>query len=253
MRSSMADERLRLEFAAVDAATFDEIPDPALPGASCRACDYWETLDGSRAGRAAASAAAWKLQRLTASARLAGSYAMLAYRIDAAGGRTAVGYAQFGPISAYARAQAIRDRYPSLPESPPPYVVTCIQVRPETGEDRGAIAERLLRAVCEELDGRGVVAVEAYPEATAERWIASPGPAPIYEAAGFARAVDDERYPVYRIELAGSAGDVGWPAELLRQRNDDDAWPLPLPKTPDDDAWRLPQKPRVRNPFGEDE
>ena len=248
-----------LEFVPVDASNIDDLPDPSLPGASCRTCDYWETLDGRRAARTgeqartADAARALKVQRLTAAARLAGSYGMLAYRTDAAGERRAIGYAQFGPISAYPRAQAIRDRYPALPESPPPYVVTCLQVRPEAGAEREEIAGRLLRAACEELDRRGVVAVEAYPERVADAWIPSPGPAEVYQAGGFSLAVDDERYPVYRIELSGEAGEAAWPADLLRPRDtDEDAWPLPLPKAPDPDAWPLPPRPRARNPFGED-
>lgn len=248
------------EFVAVDATNLDDIPDPALPGSSCRTCDYWETLDGHRAARTgdaartADGARALKLRRLTAASRLGGSYGMLAYRTDAHGTRDAVGYAQFGPISAYPRAQAIRDRYHALPESPPPYVVTCLQVRPELAERREETARALLRAVCDELDRRGVVAVEAFPERVRDAWAPSPGPAAIYEASGFTVAAYDERYPVYRVELSGEAGEPAWPADLLRPAGaDDDAWPLPLPKKPDPDAWVLPQRPKMRNPFGEDD
>ena len=251
----MGDAEPALAFEAVDAATFDDIPDPALPGAACRSCDYWETLDGTRSATDGSGArAALKLRRLTAAARLAGSYGMVAYRTDADGGRTAIGWAQFGPISAYPRAQAIRDRYPSLPESPPPYVVTCLQVGPATGAGRDEIGRMLLGAVVEELDRRGIVGVEAFPERVADGWLPSAGPAAVYEAAGFRAVIEDERYPVYRLELSGEAGDAAWPADLVRPRAaDDDAWPLPLPSTPDPDAWPIPQKPRVRNPFGEDD
>ena len=236
-----------LEFAAIDAGNVDRIPDPAAPGAACISCDYWESLDGSRSRPTDSSWRAAKPRRLPASARLAGSYGMLAFHAG-----TAIGYAQFGPISAYPRAQAIRDRYPHLPESPPPYVVTCVQVRPEAG-DREAVAEALLREVCAELDRRGVVAVEAYLESVADAWLPSPGPAFVYERAGFERVAEDERYPVYRIELSGETSEVAWPADLLRRDEaDDDAWPLPLPKAPDPDAWPIPTKPKIRNPFGED-
>ena len=68
-----------------------------------------------------------KRRRLLGARELSGSYAMLAYRTDAVA-RTAVGYAQFGPLSAYPRAQTIRDRYPQLPDSPAPWVITCLQV-----------------------------------------------------------------------------------------------------------------------------
>ncbi len=60
-----------------------------------------------------------------------------------------VGYAQFGPLSAYPRAQLIRDRYPDLPESPAPWVLTCLQVVPGAGGPRahrsGAGGGRLCR------------------------------------------------------------------------------------------------------------
>ena len=79
--------------------------------------------------------AALKRQRLLAGQGVSGSYAMLAYRTDAVD-RVAIGFAQFGPLSAYPRAQVIRDRYPHLPESPAPWVITCLQVTPQAGRSR---------------------------------------------------------------------------------------------------------------------
>ena len=82
----------------------------------------------------------------------------------------------------------IRDRYPQLPDSPAPWVVTCLQVVPETGRSaRSRLASSCSNAVCEELDRRGIIAVEAYPEGVADPWLPSPGPASVYEAAGFGR------------------------------------------------------------------
>ena len=134
---------------------------------------------------------------------------MLAWQTDASGDRAAVGWAQFGPISAYPRAQIIRERYPSLPDSPAPWVVTCLQVVAGT-PDRDGVAAALLGAVCDELDKRGIIAVESYPEGIAEPWSISPGPASVYEAAGFTRVAVDDRYPAYRRELEGASADVGW-------------------------------------------
>ena len=37
-----------LAFELVDEASFDDIPDPAQPGARCQTCDYWERIDGGR-------------------------------------------------------------------------------------------------------------------------------------------------------------------------------------------------------------
>ena len=39
-------------------------------------------------------------------------------------------YAQFGPLSAYPRAQRVRELYPKLPSSPLPAVITCIATTP---------------------------------------------------------------------------------------------------------------------------
>src|SRR5712691_4534101 len=131
-----------LTFTLVDAESFASIPAPALQGARCQTCDYWERLDGHREASESEAAAELKLSRLLAGTRLAGAYGMLAWSVDAAGDRVVVGWAQFGPISAYPRAQVIRDRYPSLPDSPAPWVVTCLQVIADTPE-RDATAEEL--------------------------------------------------------------------------------------------------------------
>jgi hypothetical protein len=252
-----------LEFVLVDEATFDDIPAPARPGARCQTCDYWERLDGGREAADPADAgaqralAAGKRGRLLAGRELAGAYGMLAYRIESVELR-AIGWCQFGPLSAYPRAQVIRDRYPQLPESPAPWVVTCLQVTPGAGdpEARREVAAALLGAVCDELDGRGITAVEAYPERAADPWEPSPGPAVSYLDAGFERAAGDERYPVYRRELGGSGADLGWGDLLERARPPDDEgeWPLRAPSGPrEEDFFRLPpEKPKRPNPFGED-
>jgi len=251
-----------LELALVDPASFDDIPAPAQPGGRCQTCDYWERMDGARRAPEpdapdAAARAALKRQRLLATADLVGAYAMLAYRTDAVG-RTAVGYAQFGPLAAYPRAQDIRDRYPQLPSSPAPWVVTCLQAGPAgTADERFEIGLALLGAVCDELDRRGIIAVEAYPEGVDDPWLPSPGPASVYEAANFERAAGDDRYPVYRRELSGETDAAAW-AGLLRASappdDDEDGWPLPLPPKRDpDDLFRLPpEKPKRPNPFGDD-
>ena len=243
-----------LAFTLVDEDSFAEIPAPAAPGARCQTCDYWERLDGHREASESEAAANLKLSRLLAGRRLAGAYGMLAWRTDASGDRVAIGWAQFGPISAYPRAQVIRERYPALPESPAPWVVTCLQVPADT-PDRESVAAELLTAVCEELDRRGIIAVEAYPEGVADPWSLSPGPAATYEAAGFARAAGEERYPVYRGELEGGSADVGWDDLLSHTRPPDEGeeWPLPLPKgSSEEDVFRLPPKPSRPNPFGDD-
>jgi ribosomal protein S18 acetylase RimI-like enzyme len=111
----------------------------------------------------------------------------------------AVAYAQFGPLSAYPRALALRDLYPQLPESPLPAVITCIATT--AGARRQGHARKLVDAVCEDLGGRGFAAVEAYPEPHTDEDATSAAWPAFWTAAGFAVAVDDERYPVVRREL----------------------------------------------------
>jgi hypothetical protein len=111
--------------------------------------------------------------------------------------------------------------------------------------------------VCKELDRRGIVAVEAYPEGVTDPWIPSPGPEAAYAAGGFERVAGDDRYPVMRRELgaAGESAEVGW-GDLLshtREPDEGDEWPLPLPKGPsEEDLFRIPEKPKRHNPFGDD-
>ena len=248
-----------LEFVFADEATFDDIPAPAEVGARCQTCDYWERLDGGREAPGddapdASARASLKLRRLLAGRGVSGSYAMLAYRTDAVD-RVRIGYAQFGPLSAYPRAQTIRDRYPQLPESPAPWVITCLQVAAD-GTERSEVGSALLEALCTELDRRGIIAVEAYPEGVADPWLPSPGPASIYVGAEFERVAGDERFPVYRRELTGETDADAW-SGLIRAStpaDEGDDWPLPLPPKRDaDDLFRLPPEgPKRPNPFGED-
>jgi hypothetical protein len=108
-------------------------------------------------------------------------------------------YAQFGPLSAYPRAQRLRDLYPQLPEAPLPAVITCI-ASTSAARHRGD-ARLLVDAVCDDLARRGFAAVEAYPERGTHPDATSAATPEFWIAAGFTIAVDDERYPVVRREL----------------------------------------------------
>ena len=123
-----------------------------------------------------------------------GSYAKVLLVDD-----VAVAYAQFGPLSAYPRAQRLRDLYPQLPEAPLPAVITCIAT---TAEARGqGHAAALVRDVCDDLARRGFAAVEAYPERGTRPDATSAATPEFWATAGFHIAVDDERFPVVRREL----------------------------------------------------
>ena len=114
-------------------------------------------------------------------------------------GGTAVAYAQFGPLSAYPRAQRVRDLYPQLPASPLPAVITCIAT---TLEARGAgHARALVAAVCDDLAARGFAAIETYPETGLRPDATSAATPAFWIACDFTVAVDDARFPVMRRDL----------------------------------------------------
>ncbi len=108
-------------------------------------------------------------------------------------------YTQFGPLSAYPRAQHIRDLYPRLPQSPLPAVITCV-ASTAAARSRG-LALRLIEAVIADLAERGFAAIETYPDQTLGADEASAASPAFWVRCGFATAAEDERYPVMRMEL----------------------------------------------------
>ena len=135
-----------------------------------------------------------KLRLLGRGLGVFGSYAKLALTGD-----MAVGYSQFGPLTAYPRALRVRELYPALPEAPLPAVITCIATTADAR--RRGHAQALVLAVCDDLAGRGFAAVEAYPERGRHPDATSAATPEFWVGCGFAVAVDDERFPVVRREL----------------------------------------------------
>jgi ribosomal protein S18 acetylase RimI-like enzyme len=135
-----------------------------------------------------------KLQLLGRGLGVFGSYAKVLLVDD-----EPAAYAQFGPLSAYPRAQRTRELYPQLPQAPLPAVITCIATtRAARGEGH---ALRLADAVCDDLGSRGFSAIETYPENGARLDATSAATVEFWRQLGFAVAVDDERFPVLRREL----------------------------------------------------
>jgi len=136
-----------------------------------------------------------KLRLLARGLRVAGSHAKV-LRVD----DVSAAYCQFGPLTAYPRAQRTRDLYPALPDSPLPAVITCIAT---TREARHAgLARRLVDAVCADLSTRGFAAVETYPEVGASPDATSAATPAFWETVGFVVAAPDDRFPVMRREFA---------------------------------------------------
>lgn len=135
-----------------------------------------------------------KLQLLGRGLGVAGSYAKVLLDDD-----VPQAYAQFGPLTAYPRAQRTRELYPALPDSPLPAVITCIATTPVA---RGqGLARRLVEAVCDDLAARGFSAVETYPEIGAMPDATSAATPEFWESLAFRRAIADERFPVMRRDL----------------------------------------------------
>jgi hypothetical protein len=135
-----------------------------------------------------------KLRLLGRGLGVAGSYAKVLLLDD-----VPAAYSQFGPLTAYPRAQRTRDLYPALPDSPLPAVITCIAT---TAEARGkGLARVLVEGVCDDLASRGFAAVETYPEVGARPDATSAATPAFWESVGFAVAAADERFPVMRREL----------------------------------------------------
>ncbi len=144
-----------------------------------------------------------KLRLLTRGLAVFGSYAKV-LMVDG----SPMAYAQFGPLSAYPRAQQIRDLYSALPSAPLPAVITCVAT---TGAARGlGFGARLIAAVVDDLAIRGFAAVEAYPDLTLSEDEASTAHPRFWERCGFHMAIADERFPVMRTEL--SLGRTIWTA-----------------------------------------
>ena len=145
-------------------------------------------------GPAVALDAPRKLQLLGRGLGVFGSYA----KVLEADGEPAA-WCQFGPLSAYPRAQRVRELYPKLPSSPLPAVITCIATT-KAGRRHG-FAKQLVLAVVEDLAGRGFSAVEAYPEPQSAPDATSAANPAFWAACGFELAVGDDRFPVVRREL----------------------------------------------------
>jgi ribosomal protein S18 acetylase RimI-like enzyme len=148
----------------------------------------------TRPGRQAVTTGPRKLGLLGRGRAVFGSYAKVLLVDD-----EAVAYSQFGPLSAYPRAQRLRDLYRQLPEAPLPAVITCIATTPAARREGHAL--QLVEAVCDDLATRGFAAVEAYPERSTRPDATSAATPEFWIAAGFAIAVEDERFPVARREL----------------------------------------------------
>ncbi len=148
-----------------------------------------------RAPARPADGAPRKLQLLGRGLALYGSYGRILLADD-----RPVAWAQIGPLSAYPRAQRIRELYPRLPDAPLPAVITCVAT---VAEERGrGYGGTLVRGICEELATRGFTAVEAYPEVGRSADETSAATPAFWIACGFHPAAEDDHLPVLRRELA---------------------------------------------------
>ena len=206
------------------------VPPCANASADHATCTWWE--DADRGSKAAAVGGTAPSATARASAPAGGKSALAAFLgadveeaptfnpfapeppsreealRDAAAARLAKGepvaYCQAGPLSAFPRAQRLRDRYPDLPDSPPPAIITCISVVPAARG--GALGSALVAGVLVRLGAAGFAAAEAYPEepeSVADAEHTSAATQRFWERLGFAVAATgpDGRWPVMRRTL----------------------------------------------------
>ncbi len=199
--SSPASERRRDALAALLSDDHDARPPDALVGLAeddlgSQGADAWNPFAATvQQPTRSATSQPRKLSLLTRGQRVFGSYARVAIEAD-----RPVGYVQFGPLSAYTRAQRIRELYPQLPSAPLPAVITCVAT---TAEARGrGHARHLVEDVCDELARRGFSAVEVFPDMTQPPDGTSAAAPGFWEGCGFTLVVTDEHFPVLRRELA---------------------------------------------------
>lgn len=150
----------------VDAQTFDQMPPPAMEGATCQDCTYWQGKVGG--DRAAIRRA------LFAQGRLRGKLAL-----DHEG--AAVGFVQYGELEAFPTFAELRGGF-SAPPSDGAWVITCLMTH-RNARGRG-VAKALLAAVMAQASLEGK-AVEAAGMEQADLEAVSVGPARIYRQAGF--------------------------------------------------------------------
>ena len=104
-----------------------------------------------------------KLRLLDRGRRVFGSYAKVLLLED----EPAV-YAQFGPLSAYPRAQQVRELYPQLAQCTPAGGHHLHRHR-SLAHGGGAWPQRLVADIARDLASRGFAAIEAYPDLTLDR------------------------------------------------------------------------------------
>ena len=140
-------------------------------------------------------------RRASSSCSGAGSASSAATRRSLLEDDVGAAYAQFGPLTAYPRAQRTRDLYPSLPDAPLPAVITCIAT---TAEARGAgLATGARRGRLRRPHGARVRGRRDLPgDRCAARTRRARRPRGFWESVGFAMAIADERFPVMRRALA---------------------------------------------------
>ncbi len=176
------------EFKVVDVSgvNYGDIPDDYFTHSSCRSCLYWEETQGSK-GRDPEERERFKRKWFNNASLVFGSCGKLVYH----DGRV-VAWAQYAPASTLAGA-ATHHSYPSEDA----YLITCLAVAPDW-RGRG-LGKTLLKAIVEELQLRGVRAVETFARKGGSN---NPsGPVELYLQEGFKVKADDKLFPLLRLDL----------------------------------------------------
>lgn len=168
----------------VSGSNYQDIPD--FGPISCRSCLRWEMGNGSGHGPGG-DREALKRNWFNGVNFVYGPCGKLVYH----NGKV-VAWAQYAPANCFPKSGAYHS-YPSQDA----YLITCLVVAPKYR--RRGFGEMLLRAIIEDLRGRGLKAVETFAMKNGEN---NPsGPVELYRSAGFKTEADDEHLPLLRLEL----------------------------------------------------
>jgi len=169
----------------ISGANYDDIPRDYFSHASCQSCLYWET-EAAKSG-SAREREVLKRVWFNRVGSIFGPCGKLVYVNS-----RVVAWAQYAPANSFPRAATYRN-YPSEDA----YLISCLAVSPEVR--RRGYGEMLLRAIIDDLRGRGVKAVETFAKKDGSD---NPsGPVEFFLERGFRVLLDDEQFPLLRFEL----------------------------------------------------
>jgi len=181
---------MKIQLVSLNANSMSDIPVWSHPPYSCKYCFYWELpsankdMEDNRASKMMAKKLAW-LQHVQTNF---GDCGIMLYVNE-----KAIAYAEYAPV----RFLPNTINYP-IPPTPDAVIIACLFVFDAAYRGQG-FGTVLLNAVIENLENRGVRAIEAIARKSSANNPA--GPFELYLKNGFTIYKDDPEFPLMRLEL----------------------------------------------------